>query len=246
MIPEKIVIVPGKFLPLWLLAGAGAVLSSLAAGALLGQPMKVFTETEWFRLLQGGWFLLGAALVLARSGFSFRDLLREADDHIGEDFKQALKYFLIAMAFASALLAAVSLGVYALMSAQRLSPESFSRAMAPPEALAVTHSYIREVLAKSPFRMAVYLFSTCLLVPVEEEIFFRRFIYVWLRNKMPFISALLVSAAFFGAAHLSGIVTALPAGILLAWVYEKKGRLAVPIIMHGMLNLVVAILTLAV
>jgi membrane protease YdiL (CAAX protease family) len=246
MTTEKIVIVPGKFLPVWLLAGAGVVVSAVTAGALLGQSMKVFTETEWFYLLQGGWFVLAAVLVLSRAGFSFRELLRDADAHIAADFKQALKYLLICAVVAGALLAVVSLAVYALMQAHQVSVEGFNRTVVPPEALAVTHGYIREVLAKSPFKLAIYLFSTCVLVPVEEEIFFRRFIYVWLRNKMPFISALLISAAVFGAAHLSGIIAALPVGILLGWVYEKKGRLAVPIIIHGLLNLVVAVLTLAV
>lgn len=70
-----------------------------------------------------------------------------------------------------------------------------------PAALTEERRYFQEFLLKSPIRLIVYMFSVCVLIPIEEEIFFRRFLYVYLRHKMSFIKALLFSSLIFGTVH---------------------------------------------
>lgn len=75
--------------------------------------------------------------------------------------------------------------------------------------------------------------------PLSEELLFRGILFERLRVALPFFWAALGSAAFFGLVHgnwAQGIYAALM-GLVLAWLYEKKGRLREPVLFHSMANL---------
>lgn len=78
-----------------------------------------------------------------------------------------------------------------------------------------------------------------LAAPLSEELLFRGILFERLRVALPFFWAALGSASFFGLVHVNwaqGMYAALM-GLVLAWLYEKKGRLREPVLFHSMANL---------
>ncbi len=84
-----------------------------------------------------------------------------------------------------------------------------------------------------------------ILIPVVEEVMFRRIIFRILRRWIRFSGAMLVSAVLFGAYHgnLVQFVYAAFCGGLLAYLYEKYDSILAPIISHMTMNAVAVILT---
>ena len=78
------------------------------------------------------------------------------------------------------------------------------------------------------------------LVPLWEETFFRGFVHNWLRNRLSFWPATLISAALFGIFHLNLVqgFAAFLLGLVLAWLYEKADSLWAPITLHVTNNLI--------
>ncbi|MCL2368478.1 MAG: CPBP family intramembrane metalloprotease [Oscillospiraceae bacterium] len=89
-----------------------------------------------------------------------------------------------------------------------------------------------------------------ILAPIVEEILFRGLIFAPLRKKNRFL-AYAVSSIAFGFLHIAvsllwGFTPELflvmllyvPAGLVLAWVYEKSGNIWTAILLHGFMNLV--------
>lgn len=92
----------------------------------------------------------------------------------------------------------------------------------------------------SPYRFFVYFTSTCFFGPLSEELFFRKIFYSYLRRKMSFPSALIISALFFGLLHsssLSRIIFAFTMGVILSYTYEKYNSLFINICIHAYINI---------
>jgi len=82
------------------------------------------------------------------------------------------------------------------------------------------------------------LFTVVVIAPLAEEAFFRGFVFAGLRPRLGVVGAALVSAAVFGAVHLS-LGTFLPVaflGLLLTLLYEATGSLYPSIIAHACNN----------
>jgi len=81
--------------------------------------------------------------------------------------------------------------------------------------------------------------------PIGEEVCFRGMLFGGLRERMPRYAAALISAAVFGALHVTTGVSVVPPlvafGFLLALLYERTGSI-VPCILLHMLNNSVALL----
>lgn len=88
-------------------------------------------------------------------------------------------------------------------------------------------------------------FSTAILAPIAEEIFFRGFLYGGLRPKFGALGAMIISSFFFTTLHFSidAFVPILILGLSLAWLYERTGSLYPGIFLH-MTNNALAVLTL--
>ena len=84
-----------------------------------------------------------------------------------------------------------------------------------------------------------------MLIPIVEEVIFRRIVFRTLRKWVDFSWAMLVSAVLFGAYHgnLVQFVYATICGILLAYLYEKYDTILAPILSHMAMNAVAVLLT---
>lgn len=87
-----------------------------------------------------------------------------------------------------------------------------------------------------------------LLVPLAEEVMYRGFIF-GLLHRSSRLAAYLVSVLVFAAIHVVGyigyydavtlllcLVQYLPAGLCLAWAYERSGSILAPILIHMAVN----------
>jgi membrane protease YdiL (CAAX protease family) len=87
--------------------------------------------------------------------------------------------------------------------------------------------------------------SAVLLAPLAEELFFRGMLFQSLRTHHGLRLGMILSAAAFSLAHLEPSVLAtvlvtasiFPLGLLLAWLLARRGTLAVPVVVHGVFNL---------
>ncbi|GFN32242.1 CPBP family intramembrane glutamic endopeptidase [Paenibacillus xylaniclasticus] len=119
-------------------------------------------------------------------------------------------------------------------------------------------SVMREVFRDSTLQHGdtVTMLSAFVLLglwaPIGEELFYRRLLYVGLRQRWTFTAAAFVSAAFFGIRHSLQLLYLLPGhsypwlsglayfvwagmfGYLFAWLYEKSRKLWVPAALHAL------------
>ena len=77
-----------------------------------------------------------------------------------------------------------------------------------------------------------------LAVPFAEELFFRGVLYVWLRDRLGFWAAVLISSMIFGALHgeVSVAGATFVMGLALAWFYERSKSLWPSIFIHALNN----------
>lgn len=96
------------------------------------------------------------------------------------------------------------------------------------------------------------LLGAALVVPVMEELFWRSFLARWI-DQQDFLAreparltlrAILISSVLFGLEHTLWFAAIL-AGLAYAWLYLASGNLWVPIISHGVTNLLLGIWVLA-
>jgi membrane protease YdiL (CAAX protease family) len=82
------------------------------------------------------------------------------------------------------------------------------------------------------------------VVPFAEELFFRGFLYGWLRPRLGIVIATVISALCFSVLH--GIYWLIPAfillGVILAIVYQRSGSILAATVTHGTFNTITIIL----
>lgn len=90
----------------------------------------------------------------------------------------------------------------------------------------------------SPGMVAAFVGMTLLVTPFAEEVFFRGFVYKWMKGHRPVWLAALVSSIIFGASHIvpHQAVNAAVMGLALIWLYEKSGSIWPAIIAHAVNN----------
>ncbi|MBF0241107.1 MAG: CPBP family intramembrane metalloprotease [Desulfamplus sp.] len=90
------------------------------------------------------------------------------------------------------------------------------------------------------YDLIIFLFAGCIVSPVAEELFFRGFLYHFLRRYGVFV-AIFISTSIFGLSHISETTPSIPivpliGGILFAASYEYSKSLVTPIIIHTLGN----------
>jgi uncharacterized protein len=88
------------------------------------------------------------------------------------------------------------------------------------------------------FQALALLLYAGFLVPIAEEMVFRGLVFRWIRQRLDFPAAALISAAIFGAVHIRPVqvvITGLLA-LVMAWLYEKSRTLVPAILMHQAYN----------
>lgn len=83
------------------------------------------------------------------------------------------------------------------------------------------------------------IFLATVLAPLTEEVVFRAGLFRYARHRIPRWAALLVPSLLFSALHanLASFAPLTVLGIIFALAYERTGRIAVPIVAHGLFNL---------
>jgi uncharacterized protein len=96
------------------------------------------------------------------------------------------------------------------------------------------------------FTVFIAFISAAVISPVYEEIFYRGFLYRWLRTRTSFIGALLISSTIFTIIHIP-TYNVMPvnffSGIMFALAYERTNSIVPAILIHGVTNGVMVLLT---
>ena len=96
------------------------------------------------------------------------------------------------------------------------------------------------------FTILIGIISAGVVSPVYEEIFYRGFIYRWLRVRLGMNWGIVISSLIFTIAHFPTL-NAMPVnfinGVVFAWVYEKTGSAIPGMIVHGVFNTIAVLLT---
>ncbi len=87
------------------------------------------------------------------------------------------------------------------------------------------------------------LLVSCILLPIGEELIFRKLLIDRARGAGDTV-AILLSAALFGLFHanLSGFFSALAAGLLLGYIYTRTHHIGWCVLLHALINFVHALL----
>lgn len=109
----------------------------------------------------------------------------------------------------------------------------------------VNDQAVTGMVQENPLMMSI---CTVILVPVVEETLYRGLIFQQLQQKHRAL-AYIVSVAVFSAIHVAGFIGSvnwltlllcfvqyLPAGIALAWAYERADTIVAPILIHMIIN----------
>ncbi|MBI5745073.1 MAG: CPBP family intramembrane metalloprotease [Elusimicrobia bacterium] len=241
---KKTLSIPACFAA-YLSAGLALVLTLLLLPRLTGGGFQ--KDSMELYLLQGIIFLAAALYTAKKLGIDLKGTAADYRRNLAGDLKLTVKYYAVYLGTGLALLAILTAGAMALMNFGTINMTGIADVSGPAPARASEIFYLRELSAEPPVKFALYLLATCLLIPIEEEIFFRRFLYVSLRRRMSLFLAILTSSLLFGAVHLNaGPVFAVVIGAFLAWVYERHRRLPVIIMLHGLINLTVTLVLTAI
>jgi membrane protease YdiL (CAAX protease family) len=98
---------------------------------------------------------------------------------------------------------------------------------------------------RGPFLVLVYI-AIVIMPSLTEELMVRGFLFTGLRIKLNFLNSAVISSVLFGAAHLQwgggesllwmAAVDTTILGFVMAYLREKTGSLAAPIMIHGIKN----------
>ena len=98
----------------------------------------------------------------------------------------------------------------------------------------------------SPLTFLIAFVSACIISPVYEEIFYRGFLYRWLRSHYGLWVGMLGSSFIFMVVHIptyNVLPVSFMSGLLFSWTYEKTGSVIPAMIIHGTFNAIALFLT---
>jgi len=218
---------------LFLFVTAVSVALSVGALVLFNKVLKLgVDEANVWPFIQGVVYTLICLRVLKDRGVDFKAAWKDWNAKAGSDALSALKYFVGYLLIIGAMLGLVMLAI-------RLSGMTEADLVHRLGGGRQTAAAIQVITGASRLELILRLVSLCILAPIGEELFFRRLIYTTLRNKMSFLRTLFASSVLFAVTHGAASLLVFPVSLLLGYVYEKKRRLPVNIMLHGLINLFV-------
>ncbi|MDO8806350.1 MAG: CPBP family intramembrane metalloprotease [Elusimicrobiota bacterium] len=221
-------------LELFLFATVVCVALSVGALVLFNKVLKLgVADISVWPFIQGVVYTVICLQVLKDRGVDFKAAWQDWDAKAGSDALNALKYFVGYLLIIGAMLGLVMLAIRVSGLTEAVLVRRIGGGSQPAAA-------IQAVMVASRLEFALQLFSMCILAPIGEELFFRRIIYTTLRKKMSFLRALFAASVLFAVAHGAASLLVFPVSLLLCYVYEKERRLPVNIMLHGLINLLVA------
>ena len=81
------------------------------------------------------------------------------------------------------------------------------------------------------------IINLLLLVPVFEEIIYRRFLFYSLRKKHSFFKASVISSIIFTLFHVDKLIMVFIGSMFLSYVFEKEKNIILNILIHSFVNL---------
>ncbi|MDT9025554.1 CPBP family intramembrane glutamic endopeptidase [Rossellomorea yichunensis] len=95
------------------------------------------------------------------------------------------------------------------------------------------------------FTVLIAFISAAIISPIYEEIFYRGFLYRWLRTRIGLTGALLLSSLIFTIVHIP-TYNVMPvnffSGILFALAYERTNSIWPSVLIHGLTNGIMVLL----
>ncbi|GGA72709.1 CPBP family intramembrane glutamic endopeptidase [Ornithinibacillus halotolerans] len=91
----------------------------------------------------------------------------------------------------------------------------------------------------STINILIAFVSAAIISPIYEEIFYRGFLYRWLRTKYGVLNGILVSSFIFMLVHIptyNSLPYTFVSGVVFAWTYEKTKSVYPAMIIHGLFN----------
>ncbi|RBP00831.1 CPBP family intramembrane glutamic endopeptidase [Rossellomorea aquimaris] len=96
------------------------------------------------------------------------------------------------------------------------------------------------------FTIMIAFISAAIISPIYEEIFYRGFLYRWLRTRIGFTGALILSSLIFTIIHIP-TYNVMPvnffSGVLFALAYERTHSIWPAVLVHGITNGMMVLLT---
>lgn len=98
-----------------------------------------------------------------------------------------------------------------------------------------------------------FILMAVVLAPLAEELFFRGMLFPAFARRLGVAAGIVISALLFAVLHVgtgatadlapNAILAALifPLGLLLAWIYHRRGTLLAPILVHAVFNLLAVV-----
>ena len=103
--------------------------------------------------------------------------------------------------------------------------------------LALPGGVLKILLGKQQITNVIgFLIVGCLFAPFVEELFFRGLVYAWLRQRIPVVAAVAVSALMFASMHGFIAPVQLIGGILFAGIYEWRKNIWAAYVVHVLAN----------
>jgi membrane protease YdiL (CAAX protease family) len=96
------------------------------------------------------------------------------------------------------------------------------------------------------FTFTIAFLSAAVISPIYEEIFYRGFLYKWIRGKWGVGAGLIVSSLIFTVVHIptyNTLTVNFLSGMIFAWTYERSESIVPSIIIHGVFNGIAVLLT---
>lgn len=231
------------FWPLVFMGGFVMVMSPIVVVEVL-RPF--FRPKEWADVVTFGSQIISALCLVwfvMAVGINIPTVWRDWWEHRAEHLRIVYKYFAIYAGFVALVISVLVVILVFLEEAGKINPIIVD--LADNADMGNQMVRLKHFLNNSIPRFILSVVGMCVLAPVTEEIFFRRFLFVALRKKTSFPLALFISSALFMVVHPNMALGAI-GGIYLGYVYEKGKSLPANILVHAAANFSVIASSMAV
>ncbi len=161
--------------------------------------------------------------VKIRFGLGFR-ILGFRGDQLGRDLGQGLIWGALGWLLATLVVGNVMVRIVDALSSKPVdSPDQLD--LSDPNAVV----------------LAITAIGVVIIAPLAEEMFFRGFVFQAFRRRLPLAVAGIASGALFMLAHAPFWIifpSIFTLGLVLAWLFERRGSIVPCIVAHALFNLV--------
>jgi len=227
---------PSKCLKLFILAVVSSlVIYGALRGLILNGPSK-----EIYAGIQSLVLFLLSLHALKEAGVNIKESLSYYNTQGYTSLVKAFRYLLVLVTAGILVVAAFVLADLLLTRWNILPADGLEKLLLPGEN--TIKKYFSEYLLSSRVRLFTFLISVGILAPAGEELFFRRLLYVGLREKHSFMKSALVSSVLFGALHGANWFPVFIKSVIISYFYEKDHNILSVVFLHGLINILAIVM----